>query len=501
LKTTLLFILLLIANCLFGQKYDYKWIMGFPPGDNTDIIFTDTSADTLSIFRNVNMYNGQTTISDSAGNLLFYTNAAKIYTSSNNIMMNGDSINFGESWLQWGGIAYNWLQDIIGLPTDSANLWNLFHYFVLINDSSYLGGYPWRIYQTQLNMNLDSGNGEVLFKNKTVIQDTLATYVTACKHANGRDWWLLVHTYYSNCFYTFLVEPDTIVHYPNQCLGRNYVPGDAGQAVFSPDGTKFAWVSSYAGVNLYDFDRCSGELSNALNLPAYPNIDSGSLQYGIAFSPNSRFMYVSQATYILQFDTWAGEVWGSLDTVGYYVSPPDTSFPVPGPYFLMQLGPDGKIYISGGNGIYYLHVINQPDLKGDSCNFIAYGFRLPTENTEGIPNFPNYRLGPLIGSPCDTLYKTDTTLAVNPSPKERDLQVYPNPAANYAIIDYGFTDWGKGPVNLAITNALGQQVYEQSLPMYSGFQRIDVSKFAPGMYTAIIKRSTGIVATARFVKE
>ena len=68
-------------------------------------------------------------------------------------------------------------------------------------------------------------------------------------------------------------------------------------------------------------------------------------------------------------------------------------------------------------------------------------------------------------------------------------------------MDYGFTDWNKGAVSLEITNALGQVVYTQALPMYSGFQRLDVSRFASGMYDIAIKRNAALVAAAKLVKE
>ncbi|HMX40726.1 MAG TPA: PKD domain-containing protein, partial [Saprospiraceae bacterium] len=55
------------------------------------------------------------------------------------------------------------------------------------------------------------------------------------------------------------------------------------------------------------------------------------------------------------------------------------------------------------NGIRYLHVIDQPDEAGTACGFRQQGIELPTVNQSSIPNFPNYRLGPLDGSPCDTL--------------------------------------------------------------------------------------------------
>lgn len=72
-------------------------------------------------------------------------------------------------------------------------------------------------------------------------------------------------------------------------------------------------------------------------------------------------------------------------------------------YFMPQLAPDQRIYISATNGIQYLHIINRPDEAGTACDFRHQGLKLPTVNQASIPNFPNYRLGPLDGSPCDTL--------------------------------------------------------------------------------------------------
>ena len=116
----------------------------------------------------------------------------------------------------------------------------------------------------------------------------------------------------------------------------------------------------------------------------------------------------------------------------------------------------------------------------------------------GVPNFPNYRLGSLFGSACDTL--STATQDVRDT-KEQVLKVFPNPANDVTTVDYGFTDWNKGPVSLQITDALGQVVYTQPLPMYSGFQRLDVSRFATGIYNVAIKRSGATVAVSKLVKE
>ncbi|MCB0548394.1 MAG: PKD domain-containing protein [Phaeodactylibacter sp.] len=128
---------------------------------------------------------------------------------------------------------------------------------------------------------------------------------------------------------------------------------------------------------------------------------------GVAISPNSRFLYVSSFKNVYQYDLWAEDIPASKDTVavwdGFMVPPVFATT-----FFLMQLGPDGKIYINSNNAVPYLHVINNPDLPGDSCDVCQHCVALPSWNSFSLPNFPNYRLGHLQGSPCDTLRQPPT---------------------------------------------------------------------------------------------
>ncbi|MBK8846993.1 MAG: hypothetical protein IPO27_10775 [Bacteroidetes bacterium] len=51
-----------------------------------------------------------------------------------------------------------------------------------------------------------------------------------------------------------------------------------------------------------------------------------------------------------------------------------------------------------------LSVINEPDSLGAKCDYQPFSFYLGGKRTYyGLPNNPNYELGPLLGSACDTL--------------------------------------------------------------------------------------------------
>ena len=251
---------------------------------------------------------------------------------------------------------------------------------------------------TSVDMEGFNGIGEVITKNEIILSDSLwLGKLTATKHANGRDWWVLYNEWMTNRFYTILVSPNGIDVLGTQTVGSNIIDG-LGQAVFSPDGSKFAIVNSEGPtiIQIYDFDRCSGELSNEIMLHYSHWIASP----GIAISPNSRFLYFSATDTIYQYDLWADDILSSEEVIGVYDGHAD---PFSNFFFLAQLGPDGKIYISIPNGSQYLHVIESPNKKGLACNFNQRGINLLNRSGGTLPNNPNYRLGPLDNSPCDTL--------------------------------------------------------------------------------------------------
>ena len=66
--------------------------------------------------------------------------------------------------------------------------------------------------------------------------------MTAIKHSNGEDWWLVNGSYNSDEFFTFLITSDSIEgpFFQNIGLPDSETGEASGQVVFSPDGTKFA---------------------------------------------------------------------------------------------------------------------------------------------------------------------------------------------------------------------------------------------------------------------
>ncbi len=494
------------ANATFAQKHDYVWLSGydFGYGSGCSCYFGTTVLDfnytPLKNFYDTTkpMYldKTNTSFSDSTGNLMFYSNGIYIADSAGQKIENSDSLNAGYMQYVWDPsiqiYGYRNTQGILAIPSPSnKNQYYLVHsYSDLLPDGILIR--PIKIQVTLLDMSLNNGHGKVLYKNQPLVTDTFCESLTATRHGNGRDWWILAQKVNTNCYYRILVDSTGPHVVPGLTCGGDTVLITAGYraVIFSPYGDKFVLAGTYEGINIFDFDRCSGELSNAIHLPL--NLSNGG--GGISISPNNRFLYFSELHHLYQFDLWASDIWASKLLIGTYDGAIIGSATL---FDRHQSGPDGKIYIGCSSGTAMLHVIHQPNLLGTACDFRQHEIIITP--SIGVPHFPNYRLGYLNGSACDTL--THVPDAVREL-KEKIISAYPNPTTDIVVIDYGYTDWNKkGGVSLEITNAFGQIVYTQTLPAYSALQKIDVSNFTNGFYNVSIKRNSQIIAVAKLVKQ
>ena len=426
MRTQYAFLLLLIAlypytvsaqTTFIKEKRDYVWLLGYD-SNPTDLSFGGTRVDfnysppSLSYeYRNLDFDATNAAICDTSGNLLFYTNGIAIHAPTiphGQQIANGGGLNPDPYTQEWVSRGYNLPQGalILPVPDDSTGLYYLVHTERTTFPDGLNGNYyiVKKMYLTKIDMSQDN-QGLVTSKNMPLISDTLDFgKTTAVRHANGRDWWVLQQEYFSNRYYTLMASPLGVSIVNNQAVGQA-TPSGLGQAVFSPDGSKYVHFTTYnfaegQFVSIYDFDRCTGSLFDLAQI----NYNDTAFSGGVAISPNSRFLYVSSYRYIYQYDLWAEDIEASKETVAVYdgvLTPPP--FALPTRFFLCQLAPDGKIYISGTSGIKFLHIIHNPNARGVACNVEQRGLELPTYNKFGIPNHPYYGLGPEDGSPCDTL--------------------------------------------------------------------------------------------------
>lgn len=508
MKNLIIVLLIYFPLLLFAQpekdaKRDFVWLTGYS-SNTVDSTFGGTRMDfnsnPVDIFhenRPMNFREANASICDEGGNLLFYSNGIYMAKADHTPILNsgGMSPSGINSYHSEYGLPVNQGVLILPLP-NSDNLFYILHSALNLNEDQtdiFSGELFYSIVDVEHPI---FEGGWLMEKNVSLLTDTLETgNLTSCRHANGRDWWILVNEHNSNRFYRFLLSPEGIQLIGNQEIGEPIESG-LGQNIFSPDGSKFVKSNGELvydhnkRLDIFDFDRCTGLLSNHQNLV----FGDTSATSGIAISPNSRYLYATLSFYTFQFDLEAEDILASKDTVAIF----DGFEPYPGfltAFSYPQLAPNGKIYITTNFSLNYLHVIHNPDEPGEDCNFEQHGITLPTINDNSIPHFPNFRLGPLEGSPCDTLSFVSTTIEELSSD---EFSIYPNPTNQYLTIKVNNNK--QKPIIWHLYNQLGQIVQSANLESNNELT-IDLGNLSRGIYFYHFRIENKIVKQGKVILE
>ncbi|NOT37817.1 MAG: T9SS type A sorting domain-containing protein [Saprospiraceae bacterium] len=386
--------LLIVINyhtAVITQRYDFNWVFGYGGGMGNER-FGITKVDFISgnpiqsIELNIRqfLYDANASISNTEGRLMYYSNGYEVKDS--NYLSIKDVLITGPKY--WDALIAQ--QGVMFLPLESVNASMLFYI--------YLERVNGRFLITRINYIKIEGTNKIIEKG-TLVSDTLNDgFLTACKHANGRDWWLLLNKLNTNLYYNILVQDDGSFKVDTFRSGPNIIDG-IGQAKFLNDGKLLAFYESIsdiigATIYLFSFDRCSGKISFIEDKPLVKKGIGG-----ISFSPNSRYLYHSSGLILNKYEI----INDRLDNLIQVDSITDQTLPWGSQFNQHQLGPDGRIYITNLYSNFYQHVINKPDEPGLACDARSNGFMLKTIARRGVSNNPNYRLGPIDDSICDTL--------------------------------------------------------------------------------------------------
>ena len=335
--------------------------------------------------------------SDSTGNLLFHTDGRQLRNRLHQVMEGGDVINPGQMWV----VFYDGYPTVTGgLAIPAPGLKNYYYLIhTTLKDGDNLNILCPELLYSLIDMNANTGLGKVIEKNKVIATGDLPSPVIV-KHGNGRDWWLIVGDMISQNYFIYLIDSNGI-HLKHE---QNIAPAsltDYPYAKASPDGTFFVSNDDSTGLWIFDFDRCSGLLSNPRVLPYQP---PAFWTATIAFSPDGRFLYPGTHLFVYQLDMQTiDSAQMSFDTIGRYEYGSSPAPPYLTHFELPELAPDGKIYYGTFNNSTAYHVINRPGLTILASDMAQSDLGLPRHKKETRCYFPNYRLGKWLDSPCDTL--------------------------------------------------------------------------------------------------
>jgi gliding motility-associated-like protein len=312
---------------------------------------------------------GCSSISDESGNLLFYTDGRTVWNKTHWSMPNGYGLMGGTSSTQ---------SAIIIKKPGAAKIYYIFTANQAYNSQG--------IRYSEVNMQLDGGKGDVTIKNM-LLQTPSTEKLTAVRHCNGVDIWIITHDWGTDVFRSFLVSSagisPTSVTSSVGLVSSGNENNKIGYLKASPDGNKLAsaiWGSEVNRFELFDFDKRTGVVSNAILFPCIP---AGSGAYGVEFSPDGSKLYgaVLSPARIYQFNLCAGSN-SAIANSGVLIG---TSTAILAG--ALQIGPDNKIYMAkyASNS---LGVINNPNEAGVACNYVDCGVSLGNrESSIGLPNF------------------------------------------------------------------------------------------------------------------
>ena len=462
----------LISILSLAQKQDRIWLFA----DSAGIDFNDL-ANPVAISSNIAIpcFQNFSSIANNQGQLLFYVAGVdlsetpmRIFDKNGNTMLNGDTLQ-GYAFVGQGCM-------IIPFSSDTNK------YYVFICDREGVIGNA--IYYSIVDMSLNGGLGAVISRNNVFLNDYISEKLNAVKHANGRDWWVITQSNRTNrLFHRFLITPEGILGPFDQFIGSNdNIHKFFGQMIFSKDGSKMVAVATSSKIDIFDFDRCTGDLFNYRS--AGENIFSEQNgYYGCSISANGNVLYTSTFypgyKTVYQYDLSATNIKSTKQTI---ISFPDTGqlhFHVMGQHLL---GPDDRIYVMRGGAFtgpnsdtYYLHhmdVILEPDQLGSACNYQPFYFDLGRGRTiMGFPTMVNYNLGPVVGSICDSL----TNGIKEPIDEKNIFQIYPNPFEDEITIHSIYPIHGK----LIILDELGKVLFTE---VFSENKTFNLSFLSAGVY-------------------
>jgi hypothetical protein len=401
-KILLFFTTMLCVVAVQAQKEMNNWTFGYGAGLtwNTPRTFAVTpysaaaagisslSGLPSSFVSSIATAEGCFTLSSATGVLLMYSDGMTIYDKNGGVMTNGTGM-FGNSSSAQSGI-------IIPYPGHDNQ-------YVAVSVGIHAGGIrSSTIAYSIVDMNANGGLGVVTATKNVVLtgaRGRLGESVTAIRHANGKDYWIVAPgegypTYLNAWLLTASGVQSPVVSNTPFSTDETAITG--GYFKFNASGAHFAWADTSSTIYFGDFNRSTGFFSNLKTMTGFGGTFGS---YGVEFTPSGKYLYVSDSRYLYDFDFSAMQA--TTNPTIYNVPSKVFSIPDVG---AVQLGPDNRLYIP----IKYdssLFIVDNPEnfnslkfFQTDS-GFLSTG----TDSSIGLPSF----FASLIAIP--TCYKPGVT--------------------------------------------------------------------------------------------
>ncbi len=375
-KSTLSLIIIFGSTICFSQNETNNWYFG----ENAGLNFSNNNT-SLLINGAMNTPAGCSSISDTNGDLLFYTNGQTVWNKNHQIMQNGTNLA--------GDINNTQTSIIIPKPNDNSR----YYIFTTRENPSSTPLVTSGLFFSEIEISTQNPLGIVVLKNSR-LTDNITERITAIHDAGTNS--IKVIAFGSSklnepkdTFFVFNVTENGINRTPIKSQSRVIV-SSIGAMKISPNGEKIV-MADYDGnfIYLYDFNIINSLVSydTAVN----PNLIGSFLKpYGVEFSQDSKVLYFTGNylvnlsciyKYILNHPIYDSKILIASSTEVNFGS--------------LQLARNGKIYVSTFsntepvNSINKLSVINKPEeINDDNSDFENLSLGLsPNASFKGLPNF------------------------------------------------------------------------------------------------------------------
>jgi len=428
---------------------------------------------------------GTASIADSSGNLLLYSNGIQVWGNNNIPCINSDTVSS----------CFGCRNSSFYIPSQLDS--SIYYYLRTwdVNAINNLEMIKLRIYP--------SGSCEMLsYQWKQMCGTFCSRKLIPIKHGNGKDWWILSFNRDNAQYCRMLFSNDSLYILGNDSLENAYTQSQTGAISLldvSEDGSKIVLAfnnNDTTDICLYDFDRCTGELSFDKRIFFRPDVNQNQVDFfwpirETVFSNDAKFVYAMTWDTLYQLSTTRDYtqqqpivIWYDTNHVDY----DDLRVMV-----AMERAPDGKIYVSRdynpNNASHdsinqYIGIIDSIDYLYPTAHFTRKGFYLGgRQSTGGLVQNINYDLGPWVGSPCDTL---SSSTGLNENTAKPQITLAPNPAQTQATLTWSGMQEGI----FVLRDMLGRALLSELLNAPNGTTRLDLSALPKGIYLWQVQSDT-----------
>ena len=472
----------------WSQARNAHWFVG----DGAHIEFVTGAPALMHSPSGIMTQEGQGVISDPSGDFLCIANHLHLFGALGGSMPNGN-VPFTTD------VNGDATQGSLFVP-DPGNSARYVVVYVHTKVDEYWPRAKWAV----VDMSMDGGNGDVVLNSWQLFSDSLTEKLTGTPHANGTDYWVLMHEWDTDQFQAYLISAAGLDTVPVSShagsphvrfyILPNFNNNHQGQMKFNVEGDRIALTTQNASTpqpaptitQLFTFDDATGQVSYRMSFPEHYR------SYGIEFSGDGSKLYVSGYDsiyhYVDQYDLSLDDtlsIQNSRTRIYAYDHSAQVDHAWDRPQ-AMALAPDGRIYVTRAYEMNpWFAIIDQPNEAGLACNFLWNGLDVSPAK--------------LLGSHCNQMkryHDSPYTAEIHELAQRPLFSLSPNPVSGPCWID------GKGlrgALEVRWRDATGREVL-CAHAVGNGFgAALDATPLSNGIYTIQLLQRNAVIGTLRAV--